>query len=110
MQLSVLAHRHERALKKDMRRSSPRFLILVSLAAIGALAPVETAKCRHPAAGVALGSEDRAFLDDLSHRAFLYFVEQADPDTGLVRDRALTTGVVESQADRDAASIAATGF
>lgn len=50
--------------------------------------------------------EDEAFLDDLSRRAFLYFWEQADPDTGLVRDRAGVNGARRS----DLASIAATGF
>lgn len=48
-----------------------------------------------------LSSEDEKFLDELERTAFLYFVEQTSPHTGLVRDR-----------DRpDApASIAATGF
>ncbi len=58
----------------------------------------------------ALTPEDQAFLEDLRHRAFLFFLEQADPGTGLVRDRARTSGGVESAHDRDAASIAATGF
>jgi hypothetical protein len=30
---------------------------------------------------------DKQFLDDMSRRAFLYFWEQSDPRTGLVRDR-----------------------
>jgi hypothetical protein len=55
-------------------------------------------------------SEDRAFLDDLGKRELAFFIEQSDPRTGLVRDRAKTTGVIESAHDRDAASIAATGF
>ncbi|PYV14819.1 MAG: hypothetical protein DMG21_17050 [Acidobacteria bacterium] len=63
-----------------------------------------------PAPGASLGSEDRAFLDDLRHRAFQYFVEQADPGTGLVRDRARTTGAAVSGASQHVASIAATGF
>lgn len=44
---------------------------------------------------------DEAFLDDLSHRTFLYFWELADPSTGLIPDRWPT---------RSFASIAATGF
>ena len=63
-----------------------------------------------PAPGASLGSEDRAFLDDLRHRAFQYFVEQADTGTGLVRDRARTTGAAVSGASQHVASIAATGF
>src|SRR5687768_13325828 len=33
-----------------------------------------------------------AFLDDLQHRSWFYFHEQADPTTGLVRDRAGADG------------------
>ncbi len=53
---------------------------------------------------------DKAFLDDIGHRAFLYFWEQGDPHTGLVRDRALTDGSIPPNTNRYAASIAATGF
>lgn len=53
-----------------------------------------------------LSPEDDAFLEDLSRRAFLYFWEQTDPNTGLVRDRAGVNGERRS----DLASIAATGF
>ena len=63
-----------------------------------------------PAGQPAWNAPDRALIDDLRRRAFRYFVEQADPTTGLVRDRARTSGVVESERDRDVASIAATGF
>jgi hypothetical protein len=68
-------------------------------------------RTRHVAPPAAsLTSEDKAFVDDLRQRAFLFFVEQADPETGLVRDRARTSGVVERGSNRDAASISATGF
>jgi hypothetical protein len=53
---------------------------------------------------------DTAFLDDLGHRAFLYFWEQTDPKTGLVRDRSLVDGSTPPNTNRYAASIAATGF
>src|SRR5262245_58995158 len=53
---------------------------------------------------------DSAFLEDVAHRAFLYFWEQGDPNTGLVRDRALADGSPPPNTDRYAASIAATGF
>ena len=36
-----------------------------------------------------LSKEEDRFLEDLSHRCFNFFWEQADPTTGLVRDRAL---------------------
>ncbi|MCL6508053.1 MAG: hypothetical protein K6T59_13615 [Bryobacteraceae bacterium] len=58
----------------------------------------------------ALSSQDQAFLEDLSRRAFRYFWEQADPLTGLVRDRARTDGRWENAPERNIASIAATGF
>lgn len=50
------------------------------------------------------------FLEDLSHRAFRYFWEQADPHTGLVRDRARMDGKPDVPHHADVASIAATGF
>src|SRR6185295_4737304 len=47
------------------------------------------------------GTSDEAFLDDVSHRTFLYFWDLADPTTGLIPDRWPT---------RSFASVAATGF
>ncbi len=58
----------------------------------------------------ALSAEDQAFLEDLQHRAFLYFSEQTDPITGLVHDRARTSGELEFENGVSVASIAATGF
>jgi hypothetical protein len=50
--------------------------------------------------------EDEKFLDELEHTSFLYFWEQANPQTGLIKDRCNArindTGVV--------GSIASTGF
>src|SRR5919202_940780 len=51
-----------------------------------------------------------AFLDDLQQRSFRYFWEQADPNTGLVPDRARVDGSALPASHRDVASIAATGF
>ena len=63
-----------------------------------------------PAAAIAAQSKltnlDDAFLDDLSRRAVQFFWEQADPVTGLVRDRGRSDG----SARTGIASIAATGF
>ncbi|MEW5978244.1 MAG: glucoamylase family protein [Acidobacteriota bacterium] len=61
-------------------------------------------------APVTLKPADQDFLEDLSRRAFRYFWEQADPETGLVRDRARTDGSLHEETHRDVASIAATGF
>ena len=51
-----------------------------------------------------------AFINDLQQRSFRYFWEQADPNTGLVPDRARMDGSALDENHRDVASIAATGF
>ena len=53
---------------------------------------------------------DESFLEELSRRAFRYFWEQADPNTGLVLDRARADASAMDETHRDVASIAATGF
>lgn len=55
---------------------------------------------------VALSPADHRLLDEIERTAFLYFVEQAHPRTGLVRDRARADG----SASQGKASIAASGF
>lgn len=55
-----------------------------------------------------LTKEQDAFLEDLSHRSFLFFWEQSDPDTGLSRDRALADSGKPDP--RKWASSASTGF
>jgi hypothetical protein len=57
-----------------------------------------------------LSREEEAFLEDLEHRSFNYFWEQADPQTGLVPDRARMDGSSLDESHRNVASIAATGF
>jgi hypothetical protein len=57
-----------------------------------------------------VSADDRAYLEDLEHRSFDYFWEQADPGTGLVLDRARVDGSRAKGASHDIASIAATGF
>ena len=53
-----------------------------------------------------LSPEDDAFLEELQKADFLFFLEQANPGTGLVRDRA----DVRAANQTSVASIAATGF
>jgi len=53
-----------------------------------------------------LPQEDDILLDELQQAAFRFFVEQADPVTGLVRDRAHSDG----SPSEGKASIAASGF
>ena len=56
-------------------------------------------------------ADDERFLEELQRRSFLYFREQADPQTGLVRDRAGADGGPSANLrSRDVASIAAVGF
>jgi len=57
-----------------------------------------------------LSAADDALLEDLSKRSFLFFWEQADPTTGIVRDRARTSGEPVEGNARDVGSIAAVGF
>jgi hypothetical protein len=57
-----------------------------------------------------LSAGDDAFLEDLEHRAFQYFWEQANPRTGLVLDRTRTDGAPADENHRGIGSIAATGF
>lgn len=51
------------------------------------------------------GTDDQ-LMDDIERAAYLYFWEQTDPNTGLIKDRALAAG----NDTRTLSSIAATGF
>src|SRR6185295_9792587 len=58
-----------------------------------------------------LSTEDDAFLEDLSRRSFMFFWEQADPETGIIRDRSGRDGGPSANtASRDIGSIASVGF
>lgn len=55
--------------------------------------------------------DDRAFLDQWQQRCFQYFWDQADPNTGMIADRAPADGSRLIHADEDAVgSVAAVGF
>jgi hypothetical protein len=86
------------------RRSAIRSLALDALLS-ATLAPVGRAAPPSAAASL-LSPQDDAFLNDLEQANFLYFWEQANPQTGLVRDRAN----VRAPAPSVLSSIAATGF
>jgi hypothetical protein len=86
------------------RRSAIKNLSLAALLS-AALGP--DGRAAPPAAAVPLLSpEDDAFLNELEQANFLYFWEQASPQTGLVRDRAN----IRAPAPSALSSIAATGF
>ena len=53
-----------------------------------------------------LNPEDEKFLDDLEHRGIQFFIDEADPVTGLVPDRAKASGGAEN----GIASTASVGF
>jgi hypothetical protein len=57
-----------------------------------------------PAKGI-LSADDERFLDDLEQRGIRYFIDEADPVTGLMPDRSVAHG-----GGKDIASIASVGF
>ena len=73
-------------------RDSPwQLLAFLTIAAVwpstlasAAEAPASLALARP---GAILTADDDALLDELQRASFLFFVEQTDPVTGLVRDR-----------------------
>jgi hypothetical protein len=89
-------------------------LSLLLLAALCAQAAprVQTGEDKTPGGGRRLTHADAELLEDLSHRAFLYFFEHADAGTGLVLDRARTSGEAHpaGHPSHRIASSAATGF
>ena len=68
------------------------------------------APAREPIISQPLSADDDALLEDLSNRSFRFFWEQADPSTGIVRDRARTDGSPVAGPNGEVGSIAATGF
>ncbi len=80
--------------------------MLKSLAASAVFPPLGAVAGKSPA-NLNLAPEDDAFLNELEHANFLYFWEQASPETGLVRDRA---NVRTPDEKNSISSIAATGF
>ncbi len=67
---------------------------------------LNAASAAEPHPMVALSTADDRLLDEIEHAGFRFFVEQAHPRTGLVRDRARADG----SASEGKASIAASGF
>src|SRR5689334_16052423 len=53
---------------------------------------------------------DDAFLEELSHRAFQFFWDAADPKTGIVREHLYWDGRPYPIERRDVGSTGATGF
>jgi hypothetical protein len=57
-----------------------------------------------------LEADDDRFLEDFSRRTFTFFWEQADPRTGIIRDRSTTEGGPANEASANIGSIASVGF
>jgi hypothetical protein len=93
-----------------------RLLVLslsLTLLALGGFASPATPAQPQPQAErqrTTVSKEDDALLEDLSKRSFLFFWEQADPNTGIVRDRSRTNGSPVDTNARDVGSIASVGF
>lgn len=88
-----------------MIKKTFRLLFLAALPALGvcfaAAAPVHAAE---------LAVADERFLEDLSRRSFRYFLDNSDPGTGLVLDRARADGSPPRGDAATVASSASTGF
>lgn len=97
-----------------MLLSTRRTLILLLAVAlcVQAAARAQTGVDKRATGAYALTRADVELLEDLSHRAFLYFLEHADAGTGLVLDRVRTSGAAhaEGHPSHRIASSAATGF
>lgn len=93
------------------RRLAPLTALLLAALCAGATARAQPRAAQAPPA-YALTREDEKLLGDLSRRAFLYFLEHADAGTGLVLDRARTSGEAPppGHPSHRIASSAATGF
>jgi hypothetical protein len=94
------------------RRTAVKLLggAILSSVAAPVISLAQTSVAVHPPSSRLLSELDLDFLEDMQHAACLYFIEQAEPSTGQVLDRATnknTTGKLDS---RFVASIAATGF
>jgi hypothetical protein len=86
------------------------FAIVTLIAWTAGCAPQQPATPAVRSARQALAADDDRFLDDLSRRTFAFFWEQADPATGIIRDRSRTDGAPANETAKYIGSIAAVGF
>jgi hypothetical protein len=87
----------------------PLALLATLLATLTLALSTAVAQRAAPSRDAALSREDDAFLEELSKRTFMFFWEQADPATGIVRDRSRTDGSPSPSAP-EIGSIASVGF
>jgi hypothetical protein len=93
---------------KQSSSSHPLLVLLLLSFAVSFIGPANARSL--PQSTTTLSSQDELFLEDLERRSFDYFWEQADPQTGLVPDRARMDGAPLDENHLHVASIAATGF
>jgi hypothetical protein len=94
------------------RRSAVKLLggAVLSSVAAPAFALAQTSASVPPPSSRLLSELDLAFLEDMQRAACLYFMEQAEPSTGQVLDRASNKNTTGKLDNRFVASTAATGF
>jgi hypothetical protein len=92
--------------RKLLRQVTRSALSLSSLHGLAQASPYQASFSSPEFAPFKLSSEDDQFLEDLEKANFQFFWEQADPDTGLIKDRCNVRATDTSTV----ASIAATGF
>src|ERR1035437_1376946 len=97
--------------RRELLKQIARYSGGISLASLGILPPSATFKSGmvSPVLGpdpTSLSLRDDPLLEGLERANFRFFWEQANPETGLVRDRRN----VRQPNNNDLASIAATGF
>ena len=93
------------AVESKNDRLSRRNFLISSFGA--ALVGKEALAANPPDIALPLKPDERQFLEDVAKRGVRYFWEQADPHTGIVRDRAHNDG---SPSGSNVGSSAATGF
>jgi len=94
-------------LKRILRAGIVTPLVIRGIGSVGGMAMVQKAMPSHsPPPPLALSPEDDLFLEEVERATFAYFWEQANPKTGLVKDRCNVRDADHSVVS----SIAATGF
>ncbi len=91
---------------KELAIKSISAVCVLSLLFVGMLACASTPEQAEDVKSTEVQAGDEAFLEALQKRCFLFLYEQADPNTGLVADRAPADGSEKF----DVASIASTGY
>jgi hypothetical protein len=87
-----------------------RVAYIAALLSLASCAPKVVPSTPSAPGAYRLEAADERFLEDFSRRTFSFFWEQADPTTGIIRDRSKTDGSPASETAREIGSIAAVGF